>query len=85
MTHRLDLIYIPINFHEDIPNGYRVVGVLSNIHFHKISSRYVEDCLGTDRQRNAEIRPFFFKTEYKKGHNSIKICERSPYSDLTCI
>ena len=25
-TNRLGLIYIPIKFHEDIPNGYRVIG-----------------------------------------------------------
>ena len=24
-THRTDLIHIPIKFHENIPNGYRVV------------------------------------------------------------
>ena len=27
VTHRLYLIYIPIKFHEDIPNGNRVIGI----------------------------------------------------------
>ena len=33
-THRLDLVYIPIKFHEGIPNGYGIMG-LTRLKIHK--------------------------------------------------